>query len=107
MLARAVVGKTTRLTPTEIRFLRKSLGWSGQDFADHMGTAAETVSRWENGRTPMGAQADRLLRLMVLHEQPAERYDLAELKGIDRDAPAAELRARLIPGRGDWAAEAA
>ena len=107
VMARAVVGKTTRLTAAEIRFLRKSLGWSSRDFADHMGTVAETVSRWENGRTPMGAQADRLLRLMVLHVQPAEHYELAELKDIDRDAPAAELCARLVEHSGDWAAEAA
>ena len=106
VMARAVVRKPARLTPAEIRFLRTSLGWSGQTLADHMGTAAETVSRWENGRTPIGAQADRLLRLMVLHEQPVEPFDLADLKGVAKQAPA-ELRTRLVAGATGWTADAA
>ena len=105
-MAHAVTRKTTRLTPTDVRFLRQSLGWSGQDFADHMGTTAETVSRWENGRTPMGAQADRLLRLVVLHRQPAPSYDLAEMKRIGTHDPT-DLRTRLVPTATGWTAEAA
>ena len=76
VMAHAVVRKPNHLTPAEIRFLRRTLGWSGRDFADHMGATAETVSRWENGRTPVGTQADRLLRLMVL--QPAIKRQLDE-----------------------------
>ena len=59
VMAHAVVRKSSRLTPIEIRFLGRTQGWSSQDFADYMGTTAETVSRRENGRTPMGGQADR------------------------------------------------
>ena len=95
-MAHALIRKTTRLTPAEVRFLRRSLDRSGQEFADHMGTTAETVSRWENGRTPIGAQADRLLRLMVLQGQPSDSYDLAEMKRIARQE-AIELRTRLVP----------
>ncbi len=105
VMANSVVRKPTRLTPAEIRFLRKSLGWSGHDFADHMGVTIETVSRWENGKTAMGPQADRLLRLMVLHEEPAEHFDLAELKGIAQGTPT-ELPTRLVAGNTGWAAEA-
>ena len=61
LIARAVIEKTTRLTSEEVRFLRKSLGWSGVDFARNMGVTEETVSRWENGAVPIGPQADRLL----------------------------------------------
>src|SRR5262245_32829553 len=64
-LAWAVIEKKGRLAPGEVRFLRKHLGLSGADFAEHMGTTPETVSRWENGATPMGQVSDRLLRLMV------------------------------------------
>jgi len=64
------------------------------------------VSRWENGRTRIGAQADRLLRLIVLHARPAEAFDLADLKDIGRETPA-ELRARLVAGTTGWTAEAA
>ena len=51
VMARAVVRKPCRLTPAEFRFLRRTLGWSGQDFAEHMGATA-TVSR-----TPTGMRA--------------------------------------------------
>jgi len=64
-IVRAVVAKRARLTPAEIRFLRKQLGWSGLELSIYMGSTPETVSRWENGRTPMGTTADRLLRLLV------------------------------------------
>src|SRR2546425_3135547 len=46
LIARVVIEKTTRFTGEEVRFLRKSLGWSGSDFAKRMGVTDETVSRW-------------------------------------------------------------
>lgn len=64
-IASALVSKTARLTAAEIRFLRKQLGWSGAELADHLGVTRETVSRWEQGSSPIGATADRLLRATV------------------------------------------
>ncbi len=72
LIAATILRKPSRLTPQEIRFLRKHLGWSGADFARMIGTKPETVSRWESGATPMGVQADRLLRLMVAHLKPTD-----------------------------------
>ena len=61
-IAQAVIAKRERLTPAEIRFLRKFLGWSGADFAAHVGTTPETVSRsktaahqWVSPRTACSA----------------------------------------------------
>jgi putative zinc finger/helix-turn-helix YgiT family protein len=45
LIAKILIEKSTRFTGDEVRFLRKSLGWSGTDFAKHMGVAEETVSR--------------------------------------------------------------
>ena len=104
-MATALVRKSARLTPAEIRFLRTTLGWSGKELADHMGATAETVSRWENGRIPMGPQADRLLRLMVLHTTLPASVDLSHLKDVAKQAPA-ELHTRLIGGKTGWTAEA-
>jgi putative zinc finger/helix-turn-helix YgiT family protein len=87
-IAGAVIRKRTRLAPAEIRFLRKYLGWSGADFARHMGTSAETVSRWEHGSKPMGSAADRLLRLMVARQAPVSDYTvdvLAQIAADDRE----------------------
>ena len=104
-MAIALVRKSARLTPAEVRFLRTTLGWSGRELADHMGAAPETVSRWEHGKTPMGPQADRLLRLMVLHRTSPESVDLSQLKDVAKQAPA-ELHTRLIGGKTGWTAEA-
>jgi putative transcriptional regulator len=82
-IAHALVAKRARLAGPEIRFLRTHLGWSGADFAKHMGVKAETVSRWENDRDVMSPLADRLLRLMVLTKQPVTDYSLDDLIGVD------------------------
>jgi len=85
-IARAIVTKPAPLTPAEIRFLRKWLGWSGVDFAAHMGVTPETVSRWETGNLGMGAAADRLVRLMIVNQAPVQNFSLELLKAIDEKA---------------------
>jgi transcriptional regulator with XRE-family HTH domain len=86
--------------------LRKYLGWSGSDFAEYMGVAPETVSRWENGSIPMGPLAERLLRLAVLSRQPANDYSLDVLKGVaQKTAPVKSLKVRVA--KGGWRTETA
>lgn len=82
-IARAVISKRSRLTPAEVRFLRTHLGWSGSDFARHMGVKPETVSRWENGHDQMSPSADRLLRLMIVTRDPVSNYSLDSLLDVD------------------------
>ena len=77
VLVRSVSEKPGRLTPPEIRFLRKSLGWSSADLARYFGVTPETVSRWENGRT-MGAAAERLLRVCATRLDPIDDYEALE-----------------------------
>ncbi|MGO8999952.1 MAG: type II TA system antitoxin MqsA family protein, partial [Polyangiaceae bacterium] len=62
VIANAVIHKPARLSGAEVKFLRKHLGWSGADFAAHMGVDPTTVSAWENERKPFGTSSDRLLR---------------------------------------------
>ncbi len=85
VIASALIRKRSRFAPAEIRFLRKFLGWSGADFARHMGTTQETVSRWEHGTMPMGSAADRLLRLMVASSAPVSDYTVDVLAQIAAD----------------------
>lgn len=77
-LLRVVVGvliqKPARLSGPEARFLRKWLGWSGQDAADRLGFTPETVSRWENDRVPISETADKLLRSLVMAREPIDDY---------------------------------
>ena len=83
LIARVLIEKVTRFTGDEVRFLRKSLGWSGSDFAKHMGVTDETVSRWENDAAPIGPQADRLLRLMVAQGRLTTSYPTERLTKIN------------------------
>ncbi len=102
-IAMHFVRQSRRLQGAEVRFLRKWLGWSGQDFARHMGVSAETVSRWENEREPIGGTSDRLLRLMVLFGRPVSDYSLDRLADIS-DAPSATpaVPARFSRTRDGW-----
>jgi len=86
VIAQAVVRKPAPLTAAEVRFLRKWLGWSGVDFAAHMGVTPETVSRWETDAQPPGSAAERALRLMVVTRAPVQDYSLELLKAIDVNA---------------------
>ena len=83
LIARVLIEKVTRFTGDEVRFLRKSLGWSGSYFAKHMGVTDETVSRWENDAAPIGPQADRLLRLMVAQGRLTTSYSTDRLVKIN------------------------
>ena len=102
-IARAIIAKRQRLTPTEIRFLRKQLGLSGLDLAIHLGTTPESVSRWENGRTAMGVTADRLLRLMVAVSQHGATYSLNALRVVARREPRA-MPIHVRWNDGEWEA---
>jgi len=104
VLAKAVASKQTKLTPPEIKFLRKYLGWSGATFADWIGVDRSTVSRWESGDQPMGQQAERLLRVFALAVKPEEQYE-AVAKVTNQTGAPTVLRVHQ-ESSGGWAAEA-
>ncbi len=105
-IAAVLVQKRARLAPEEIRYLRKYLGWLGVDFAAHMGVTPETVSRWERSTTPMGGQADRLLRLLVVNLAPGQEYSAdrltALLTGIAEEPEIHAMRLGLQIDAEDW-----
>ena len=75
-IAVVLVNKPERLLPTEIGFLRKSLGWSKADFARKLHVRPEQVSRWESSKSPvpMQVQSELLLRSLVAMGQKIEDY---------------------------------
>lgn len=108
VLAGTFVKQRRMLAPAEVRFLRKHMGLSMADFAATMGVARETVSRWETGSHPMGAVADRLLRLLVLMHEPKNNYVIDDLLRELNDKPAPK-KLSSVPvwnnhGKG-WAAQ--
>ena len=106
LLAKVLIEKSTRFTGNEVRFLRKSLGWSGSDFAKHMGVTVETVSRWENDAAPIGPQADRLLRFLVAQGRLTTKYPTERLAKIDLKKATA-TRVTLTTHNEQWRVRAA
>jgi putative zinc finger/helix-turn-helix YgiT family protein len=51
------------LTPEQIRGALGALGMMQKDFAEHIGVAAETVSRWMSGTQIQSRAMDNLMRL--------------------------------------------
>ncbi|WP_428261338.1 type II TA system antitoxin MqsA family protein [Haliangium sp.] len=84
-LAMTIITKPGRLSGVEIKFLRKFLGFSGEDFAEVTGADPSTVSRWENDKQPMNAQADRLLRMMVMYGDRVQTYSLKMLAEVGKE----------------------
>jgi len=105
-LAMELIAEPGRLRGAEIRFLRKYLGLSGAEFARRIGVDPATVSRWENDKDKMGGQADRLLRLMVVHGKPVEEYPLEKLDEVSDEAKRPK-RYELRSEHGAWVAAAA
>lgn len=94
-IALAIVRTNIRLNGDEVRFVRKYMGLSGADFAARMGVDPSTVSRWENAHEPIGPQADRLVRLMVVRDRPVEEYPLGELVNIVEKEKRALIKLRV------------
>lgn len=66
VLVLAVIARPYRLGGAEIRFLRKFLGKTGEEFADILSVDRSTLSKWENNDDPVGEQSDRLIRTVTL-----------------------------------------
>lgn len=100
-IARVFTDKPTRLRGDEVRFLRKSLRWSATAFARHLSVKLKTVSRRENDKQPIGAQAALLLRVLVAQSTLATTCPIDRLPKIDLDRSTA-TRVRLARSRSDW-----
>lgn len=60
-----LLAKEQLLTGEEIKFLRKWLDLTSEEFAGAIGVGRATISRWENSKTPIHKLTDRLIRLYV------------------------------------------
>lgn len=55
------------LVGSELRFLRKALGWKAKELAEKLRMTPETVSRWENSPHPIDGKVEPLVRLYVFN----------------------------------------
>lgn len=98
-IALALAHKPFRLMPQEVKFIRRYLGLSNVDFARTMGVSREQASRWTS-TDPMGASAERLLRLLVERIEPAEKYPIDWLQNISEERDRVEpIRLRSSDAR--------
>lgn len=99
--ALARVKVPVKLNPAEVRFIRKALAVSrsepgpdrdarasrgsmkAAELADLLEVRPETISRWENGKEPIGPTSEKLLRLTawikLRHEAPLITFDDREI----------------------------
>jgi putative zinc finger/helix-turn-helix YgiT family protein len=67
IIAVALVTNRLPLTGAEVRYLRKYLGMSGDQFARILHTDKSTLSKWETGAVTIGSKSDLLIRSVALN----------------------------------------
>ncbi|MGI8653869.1 MAG: helix-turn-helix domain-containing protein [Pyrinomonadaceae bacterium] len=63
----AIALQPARLSGGDIKFLRRSAGFSLREWSERIGVAEATYSKWENAHRSISPQADRLARLHFLN----------------------------------------
>jgi DNA-binding transcriptional regulator YiaG len=66
VIALAVIHKPYRLKGEDVRFLRKHLEMTGEQFSRLIHVDKTTLSKWENNDDRIGEQSDRLIRVIAL-----------------------------------------
>ena len=97
LIAAAAVARTmipTRLNGAEMRFLRKAIALPAKDLAEMLQMRPETVSRWENGKEPIGVAQEKILRVLVGKALKGEQDKAPAIHFDDR----AILKSALKPG---------
>ena len=79
VIASALVLKPSELAGKEIRFLRKYIGLTGEQFGRKLGLTKEHVSRIENEKHPVGTQTERLIRYVSISAVPELQPEMTQL----------------------------
>ena len=77
----AIALQKVHLSGADIRYLRRSAGFSVGEWSKRLEVAEGTYSKWENGYRPITAQADKLARinfLNALKQKDPENVQLAK-----------------------------
>jgi len=101
-IAIAIVRRQSRLTAQEVRFLRGILDMTQAELGNALGKDAQTVARWEKGKTELPPTEDIAIRQIYL-EKTGHRQ-----RFIDTSRQVAELKTRVeevrfkVKGRQAW-----
>ncbi len=82
---------------TDVRLMRRKLGWSQERLARELGVSFSTISRWERGHGQPSPMAERLLRELTRQALPADwptadQIDLSPIIAMFKGPP--DLSAR-------------
>jgi putative transcriptional regulator len=88
-IALAVVRHQSRLTGQEVRFLRGILDLTQEELGRALGKDAQTVARWEKGKTELPTTEDIAIRQIYLEETGHRQ------KFIETSRKVAELKERV------------
>jgi DNA-binding transcriptional regulator YiaG len=71
---RAAASKASTMKGKDVRKVREAFGDTQRAFAERVGVATNTVTRWESGLVPVGKTAAILIRLLgQLHHKEHTR----------------------------------
>jgi len=101
-IALALVSADRRFSGDEVRYMRKYLGLSNQDFARIMGVSEGQASRWATGAVDIGGSAENLLRVLVRRGVKPDGYPVDDVEYLKGLAPVADPAIRLRRSSTDW-----
>lgn len=78
LIAVALISKKELLAGKELRFLRTYLDLSSSHFAERVGIAKETLSRFENNKQVVSKTFDLLVRALVATKIPGHVYNFQD-----------------------------
>lgn len=84
-IASALLKSPARLTGPQLRFLRKYVQKTGEEFARYLRTDKTKISKWEQGVDPIGPANDRLIRMLVAALAPELSCSVQEVAEHLRD----------------------
>jgi putative transcriptional regulator len=73
-IAQALVNKPYRLSGAEVRFLRKHVGMTQEQFSQLIHVDKTTLSKWETGDDPVGIHSDLLIRAIAMDCGAARQF---------------------------------
>jgi len=78
-IVQAIANKQSGITGREIRFVRGELGLTQAELAHCIGKDAQTVARWEKGKSPVDQTADTVIRMLALEHVDGIRPSVKEM----------------------------
>jgi len=89
-LAFALIKSKLPLSGPAVRYLRKYVGMTGEQFARMLHTDKTTVSKWETGSAAIGSKSDLLIRsvalLLIKSEATEAEQIVREFEMIDEES---------------------